>query len=114
MRISDWSSDVCSSDLVELPLCDRNIPIIADDFVDPEFGTSCVKITGAHDFNAYSCALRHDLTLIVIFTLAAQINENSPEQFPDMERFEPRQDVEAQIVAVQSVVKRNGTGEQTD
>ena len=47
--------------LVELPLCDRNIPIIADDFVDPEFGTGCVKITGAHDFNDYACALRHDL-----------------------------------------------------
>src|SRR5690606_7367039 len=54
--------------MVELPLCDRNIPIIADDFVDPDFGTGCVKITGAHDFNDYACAQRHNLPMIVIFT----------------------------------------------
>jgi valyl-tRNA synthetase len=76
--------------LVELPLCDRNIPIIADDFVDPAFGTGCVKITGAHDFNDYACAQRHDLPLIVIFTLDAHINENGPVQFRGMERYEAR------------------------
>ena len=59
----------------------RQIPIIADDFVDPDFGTGCVKITGAHDFNDYACAMRHDLPLIVIFTLDAHINENGPKQF---------------------------------
>ncbi|OZI50191.1 valine--tRNA ligase [Bordetella genomosp. 5] len=83
--------------LVELPLCDRNIPIIADDFVDPEFGTGCVKITGAHDFNDYACALRHDLPLIVIFTLDAHINENGPAQFQGMERYEARKAVVAQL-----------------
>ncbi|MFJ1302374.1 valine--tRNA ligase [Pseudomonadota bacterium AL_CKDN230030165-1A_HGKHYDSX7] len=83
--------------LVELPLCDRNIPIIADDFVDPEFGTGCVKITGAHDFNDYACALRHDLPLIVIFTLDAHINENGPVQFQGMERYEARKAVVAQL-----------------
>ena len=91
--------------LVELPLCDRNIPIIADDFVDPEFGTGCVKITGAHDFNDYACALRHDLPMIVIFTLDAHINENGPKQFQGMERYEARKAVVAQLEAEQFLVK---------
>ncbi|AHV92118.1 valine--tRNA ligase [Bordetella holmesii] len=83
--------------LVELPLCDRNIPIIADDFVDPKFGTGCVKITGAHDFNDYACALRHKLPLIVIFTLDAHINENGPTQFQGLERYEARKAVVAEL-----------------
>lgn len=91
--------------LVELPLCDRNIPIIADDFVDPDFGTGCVKITGAHDFNDYACALRHDIPLIVIFTLDAHINENGPKQFQGMERYEARQAVVAELQAQQYLVK---------
>ncbi|ARP91189.1 valine--tRNA ligase [Bordetella genomosp. 9] len=78
---------------VELPLCDRNIPIIADDFVDPDFGTGCVKITGAHDFNDYACALRHNLPMIVIFTPDAHINENGPAAFRGMERYEARKAV---------------------
>jgi len=82
---------------VELPLCDRNIPIIADDFVDPEFGTGCVKITGAHDFNDYACALRHDLPMIVIFTLDARINENGPRQFQGMDRYVAREAVVAEL-----------------
>ena len=82
---------------VILPLCDRTIPIIADDFVDPAFGTGCVKITGAHDFNDYACALRHDLPLINIFTLDAHINENGPEQFQGMSREHARQAVVAQL-----------------
>ncbi|WP_279606488.1 valine--tRNA ligase [Sphingobium yanoikuyae] len=90
---------------VELPLCDRNIPIIADDFVDPEFGTGCVKITGAHDFNDYACAMRHDLPLIVIFTLDAHINENGPKQFQGMERYEARKAVVAQLEAEGYLVK---------
>ena len=90
---------------VELPLCDRNIPIIADDFVDPEFGTGCVKITGAHDFNDYACAMRHDLPLIVIFTLDAHINENGPKQFQGMERYEARKAVVAQLETEGYLVK---------
>jgi len=82
---------------VELPLCDRNIPIIADDFVDPAFGTGCVKITGAHDFNDYACAQRHNLPLIVIFTPDAHINENGPAQFRGMERYEARKAVVAEL-----------------
>jgi valyl-tRNA synthetase len=64
--------------MVDLPLCNRQIPIIADDFVDREFGSGCVKITGAHDFNDYACAQRHSLPLITIFTLDAKVNENGP------------------------------------
>ena len=75
---------------VDLPLCGRQIPIIADDFVDPAFGTGCVKITGAHDFNDYACAQRHQLPLIVIFTLDAKINENGPLQFQGLDRYEAR------------------------
>ncbi len=82
---------------LQLPLCDRNIPIIADDFVDPAFGTGCVKITGAHDFNDYACAIRHNLPLIVILTLDAHINDNAPEQFRGLERFDARKAVVAQL-----------------
>jgi valyl-tRNA synthetase len=91
--------------LVELPLCDRNIPIIADDFVDPAFGTGCVKITGAHDFNDYACALRHDLPLIVIFTLDAHINDNGPVQFRGLERYKAREAVVAELEAKGYLVK---------
>jgi len=83
--------------LVELPLCDRNIPIIADDFVERDFGTGCVKITGAHDFNDYGCAMRHNLPLIVIFTPDAHINDNGPEQFRGLERFAARKAVVAEL-----------------
>ncbi len=76
--------------MVDLPLCGRQIPIIADDFVDREFGSGCVKITGAHDFNDYACAQRHDLPLITIFTLDAHINENGPAAYQGMDRFEAR------------------------
>ncbi|MEY4283842.1 MAG: hypothetical protein RL111_517 [Pseudomonadota bacterium] len=79
--------------LVELPLCDRRIPIIADDFVDREFGSGCVKITGAHDFNDYACALRHDIPLITIFTLDAKVNDNGPKAYQGLDRFEARKAV---------------------
>ncbi|MEY2772233.1 MAG: Valine--tRNA ligase [Pseudomonadota bacterium] len=75
---------------VDLPLCDRRIPIIADDFVDREFGSGCVKITGAHDFNDYACAQRHQLPLITIFTLDAKVNDNAPQAYRGMDRFEAR------------------------
>ena len=73
--------------MVDLPLCDRAIPVIADDYVDPAFGSGCVKITGAHDFNDYQVALRHNLPLITIFTLDAKINENGPVQYQGMDRY---------------------------
>ena len=76
--------------MVDLPLCDRRIPIIADDFVDRAFGSGCVKITGAHDFNDYACSQRHNLPLITIFTLDAKINENGPAAYQGMDRFVAR------------------------
>ncbi len=86
--------------MVDLPLCDRAIPIIADDFVDRAFGSGCVKITGAHDFNDYACSQRHNLPLITIFTLDAKINENGPAAYQGMDRFVARKallkDLEAQ------------------
>ncbi len=78
---------------VDLPLCDRRIPIIADDFVDRDFGSGCVKITGAHDFNDYACALRHGLPLITIFTLDAKVNDNAPAAYRGQDRFVARKSV---------------------
>jgi len=82
---------------VILPLCDRTIPVVADTMVEREFGTGCVKITGAHDFNDYGAALRHNLPLIVIFTLDAKINQNGPKQFQGMDRYVARKAVVAQL-----------------
>lgn len=82
---------------VDLPLCDRQIPIIADDFVDREFGSGCVKITGAHDFNDYACALRHNIPLITIFTLDAKVNENGPKAYQGLDRFDAREAVVADL-----------------
>jgi valyl-tRNA synthetase len=75
---------------VNLPLTGRTIPIIADDYVDPEFGSGCVKITPAHDFNDYQVGQRHGLSLINIFTVDARINDNAPEKYQDLDRFEAR------------------------
>ncbi len=90
---------------VVLPLCDRDIPIVADTMVEREFGTGCVKITGAHDFNDYGAALRHNLPLIVIFTLDAKINENGPKQFQGMDRYVARKAVVAQLERDDFLVK---------
>ena len=65
---------------VKLPLSDREIPIIADDYVDREFGTGVVKVTPAHDFNDYAVGQRHNLPMINILTPTAHINENAPEK----------------------------------
>ncbi len=90
---------------VELPLCDRTIPIVADTMVERDFGTGCLKITGAHDFNDYGAALRHNLPLIVIFTLDAKINENGPKQFQGMDRYAARKAVVAELERGQFLVK---------
>jgi valyl-tRNA synthetase len=90
---------------VDLPLCDRQIPIIADDFVDRAFGSGCVKITGAHDANDYACSMRHNLPLITIFTLTAAVNENGPKAYQGMDRFVARKavikDLEAQGLLIE-------------
>ena len=78
---------------VALPLTDRHIPVIADDYVDPAFGTGCVKITPAHDFNDYAVGKRHELPLINIFTIDAAVNENAPDKYRDMDRYVARKQI---------------------
>ena len=82
---------------VMLPLVDRLIPVIADDYVDPEFGTGCVKITPAHDFNDYEVGQRHDLPMINVFTDDAKLNDAVPEAFRGLDRFEGRKQVVASL-----------------
>ena len=72
---------------IKLPLTGRLIPIIADDYVDAEFGTGCVKITPAHDFNDYEMGKRHDLPMINILTDDAKMNDNAPEAYRGLDRF---------------------------
>ncbi|HYC49383.1 MAG TPA: valine--tRNA ligase [Burkholderiales bacterium] len=75
---------------IALPLTDRRIPVIADPYVDPQFGTGCVKITPAHDFNDYQIGLRHKLEPIGIFTLAARVNDNAPPRYRGLDRYAAR------------------------
>lgn len=82
---------------VHLPLTDRTIPIIADDFVDKEFGTGCVKITPAHDFNDYEVSKRHELPLITILTLDAKLNDQCPEAYRGLDRFDARKRMVADL-----------------
>ncbi len=82
---------------ITLPLVGREIPIIADDYVDPEFGTGCVKITPAHDFNDYDMGKRHDLPMINLFTVDACINENAPEAYQGLDRYAARKKIIADL-----------------
>ncbi|MFA7399102.1 MAG: valine--tRNA ligase [Sideroxydans sp.] len=82
---------------VTLPLCDRTIPIITDEYVDKEFGTGVVKVTPAHDFNDYAVGQRHKLEMISILTLDAKINENAPKQYQGMDRFAARKQIVADL-----------------
>jgi valyl-tRNA synthetase len=86
--------------MVKLPLTEREIPIIADAYVDLAFGTGCVKVTPAHDFNDYAVGQRHDLPIISILTLDAKINENAPEKYRGMDRFDARKVVIADLEAL--------------
>ena len=76
--------------MVELPLTERRICVIADEMVDPEFGTGCVKITPAHDFNDYQVGERHGLARVNVLTPSARINDNAPERYRGLDRFEAR------------------------
>ncbi len=78
---------------VKLPLTERTIPIIADDYVEKEFGSGCVKITPAHDFNDYAVAQRHRLEPINIFTPDAHLNENASTPYQGMDRFAAREQI---------------------
>ena len=82
---------------VLLPLTGRRIPVIGDKAVDPEFGTGCVKVTPAHDFNDYQMGLRHGLEPRSIFTLDAHINDNAPAAYRGLDRYEAREKVLADL-----------------
>jgi valyl-tRNA synthetase len=84
---------------VKLPLCDREIPVIADDYVDIAFGTGVVKVTPAHDTNDYAVGQRHQLPIIGVLTLDASINENAPEKYRGLDRFVARKAVVADLDA---------------
>ncbi len=78
---------------IRLPLADREIPIIADDYVDSEFGTGCVKITPAHDFNDYEVGQRHNLPMINVFTDDAAMNNSVPEAYRGLDRYDARKKI---------------------
>ncbi len=76
-----------------LPLCNRTIPIIADDYVDKEFGTGCVKITPAHDFNDYAMGQRHKLPIVSMLTLSAKVYGDAPAPYRGLDRFDARKQI---------------------
>jgi len=90
---------------VQLPLAGRDIPVIADQYVDPDFGSGVVKITPAHDFNDYEIGQRHQLPLINIFTPRATLADTVPERFRGLDRFEARKRVVAELAAAGRVAR---------
>ncbi|APD95107.1 valine--tRNA ligase [Alteromonas mediterranea] len=90
---------------IKLPITGRLIPVIADDYVDQEFGTGCVKITPAHDFNDYDMGKRHNLPMINILTDDAKINDDAPETYRGLDRFDARKQIVADLEAQGSLVK---------
>ena len=82
---------------ITLPLVGREIPIIADDYVDLEFGTGCVKITPAHDFNDYEMGKRHNLPMLNILTVDAAINNEAPEKYQGLDRYDARKQIVADL-----------------
>jgi valyl-tRNA synthetase len=85
---------------ITLPLVGREIPIIGDDYVDPEFGSGCVKITPAHDFNDAEVGNRHNLEQINILTIDAAINDNAPEKYRGLDRYAARKQIVADFEAL--------------
>jgi valyl-tRNA synthetase len=85
--------------LIRLPLVERSIPVIADEHVDPEFGTGCVKVTPGHDFNDYEMGMRHALPLINVFDHDAKLNAEVPERYRGLDRFVARDRVLAELEA---------------
>ena len=90
---------------IQLPLSDRTIPIIADEYVDPEFGSGCLKITPAHDFNDYEIGKRHDLPMTNIFTIDARINDQAAVAYQGMDRYEARKAVVKDLQALDLLEK---------
>jgi len=90
---------------VNLPLCGRTIPVIADDYVEKDFGTGVVKVTPAHDTNDYQVGQRHKLDLICVLNLDATINTNAPEKYRGLDRFVARKAVVADLKAAGALVE---------
>jgi valyl-tRNA synthetase len=90
---------------VALPLCNRSIPVIADDYVDKAFGTGVVKVTPAHDQNDYAVGQRHKLPMICVLTLDAKINDEAPEVYRGLDRFVARKKVVADLDALGLMVE---------
>jgi len=90
---------------VNLPLCGRTIPVIADDYVDKDFGTGVVKVTPAHDQNDYAVGQRHKLPMICVLTLDAKINEQAPSAYQGLDRFVARKKVVADLEALGLLVE---------
>ena len=84
---------------VKLPITGRLVPVIADDYVDKEFGTGVVKVTPAHDTNDYQVGLRHGLPMLTIFTLKATVNDDAPEAYRGLDRFAARKKIVAELEA---------------
>ncbi|MAS45936.1 MAG: valine--tRNA ligase [Alphaproteobacteria bacterium] len=85
---------------VRLPLVGRLIPIVGDDYADPETGTGAVKITPAHDFNDFEVGRRHDLEMINLFDQDARLTDEAPEPYRGLDRYEARKQVVADLDAL--------------
>jgi len=90
---------------VNLPLCGRTIPVIADEYVDKDFGTGVVKVTPAHDTNDYAVGQRHKLDMICVLNLDATVNDNAPEKYRGLDRFVARKAVVADLEAAGALVE---------
>ncbi|MDH3586227.1 MAG: valine--tRNA ligase [Gammaproteobacteria bacterium] len=100
----DRYRDLVGQEII-LPIVGRRIPIIADDYVDPEFGTGCVKITPAHDFNDYDIGKRHELPMYNVLTDDAAMNDEVPEAYRGMDRFEARKAIVAEFESLRLLEK---------
>ena len=89
---------------LSLPLSNRTIPVIADAYVDRAFGTGCVKITPAHDFNDFQIGQRHKLDIISVLTLAAKISDAAPEAYRGLDRFDARKQVLKDLEAAGALI----------
>src|SRR3546814_7091305 len=91
---------------VELPLVGRRIPIVFDEHADPEQGSGAVKITPAHDFNDFEVGKRHNLPQINILTVDGKINDEAPEAYRGLDRFDARKKIVADFEALGLQIRR--------
>ena len=99
-RYKDLIGNYCN-----LPLVGRELPIIADEYADPEKGSGAVKITPAHDFNDFEVGKRHQLEFINVFDQFAKINENAPKKYQGLDRFEARKLILGELKDLDLLIK---------